>query len=221
VLYPDLVELEKAVQVCRRNAQADVSAQCHSITEYSSHGGHQPQMVYPHACDLTIPVEVVTVGINPRWTKHPNRAEESVPTGQLRGPSTFDAYIKTILSALPSGVGLAHLELVQCGTPTGREVQTLVEHCRMSFFDKALKVLRPTVIVTIGRYASEHVYWYCTHSGVAGIDWGRMRTRHATAEQAQFGEHCCRVVFVLQPGAGVSTPKRLEARDAIALAYSQ
>lgn len=217
-MYPELLELERQVGPCRDEAMRDGASECHEITRYSAYGGHEPQLVVPAVCALPSNVDVITVGINPRWTKHADVPCQGTPRGQWYGPKTFEKYKETILSRLPAGTGIAHVELVQCGTPSGSDVSETIMLCRSRFFDKVIRALRPKVIVTIGKWASEHLYWYNTLPGCTGTHWDGIRRRHGTCERATFGDHECNIVFVLQPSSYVSIEQRNAARDAIARA---
>lgn len=161
------------------------------------------------------------MGINPRWDKHPSIVREGLAKGQTEGPKTFEAYKRTILSGLPEGTGIAHIELVQCGTPDGSGVKDVIKTCRERFFDKVVAELKPRVVVPIGQWASTELYWWNTDAGKARHEWGGIRRRHATSEQACIAGHQCAVVFVLQPSAYVSTAARLAARDKIAEVFSR
>ena len=220
-MYPELLQLERQVGSCRAEAMRNPASACHTITRFSSHGGHEPQLIVPEASALSSKVDVLTVGINPRWTKHDDASCHKIPRGQLDGPKTFDKYKETILSGLPVGTVLAHVELVQCGTPSGKDVSEIITLCRNRFFDKVILALRPKVIIPIGKWASEHLYWYNTFPGKSGTRWEGIRRRHATIERAKFGDHECNLVFVLQPSSYVSMDKRNAARDAMAQAHHE
>ena len=220
-MYPELLQLERQVGSCRAEAVRDSASACHAITEFSSHGGHDPQLIVPEASALSRKVDVLTVGINPRWTKHDDAPCDGIPRGQADGPKTFDKYKETILSGLAPGIVAAHVELVQCGTPSGKDVSGVISYCRNRFFDKVILALRPKVIIPIGKWASEHLYGYNTFPGKSGTRWEGIRRRHATIERAKFGDHECNLVFVLQPSSYVSMDKRDAARDAIARAYDE
>lgn len=218
--YPALAELQRQVLMCRENSRNDINSCCHKVTEYYSAGGHQPLITVPLPEEIDFPVQILTVGINPRWTEHPAIAQESTPVGQIKGPDTFNKYKETILEGLPEGAGIAHVELVQCGTPGGGDVKNVIRICRERFFDKVVAELKPKVIVPIGQWASAHLYWYNTYDGKAGKPWGGIRKRHGTSERVCIGDHECAIVFTLQPSARVSHAEREKARNRIAEVFS-
>lgn len=218
--YPALIDLQQEVEACRAAAIGDSSNVCHTVTKYKCAGDCGPMITVPWADRIGYPVQVLTVGINPRWTVHPDEAQKATPRGQIDGPKTFDAYKKTILSGLPEGTREAHVELVQCGTPDGGGVRDVIKRCRERFFDKVVTELKPKVIIPIGQWASEELYWWNTDAGKAGQPWGGIRKRHATSERLCIAGHECAVVFVLQPSARVSTAAREAARDKIAEVFS-
>lgn len=221
LMYPELLKMERQVRSCRDEAMRNVASKCHEVTTYSAYGGHEPQLIVPEVSALASRVDVITIGINPRWTKQADVPCQGIPRGQLYGPKTFDKYKEMILSGLPVGIGVAHVELVQCGTPSGKDVSEIITLCRNRFFDKVILALRPKVIIPIGKWASEHLYWYNTFPGKSGTRWEGIRRRHATIERAKFGDHECNLVFVLQPSSYVSMDKRNAARDAIAQAHHE
>ena len=218
-MYPELLQLERQVESCRAEAMRNPASACHTITRFSSHGGHDPQLIVPEASALSGKVDILTVGINPRWTKHDDAPCDGIPRGQVDGPKTFDKYKETILSGLPPGIVAAHVELVQCGTPSGKDVSGVISHCRTRFFDNVILALTPRVIIPIGKWASEQLYWYNAFSGKSGTSWEGIRRRHATIERGTFGDHECNLVFVLQPSSYVSMDRRDAAREAVAKAY--
>jgi hypothetical protein len=219
MLYPALADLQQAILACRSEAQANDSSPCNAITAIESYGGDKPLITVPLPENLDYEVQVVTLGINPRWSKHQSIPQQGTPTGQTKGPKTFDAYIRTILSGLPDK-RIAHLELVQCGTPDGSGVGEVIWRCRERFFDKAIAILKPKLIIPIGQWASQHLYAHNTAAGKAGQPWAGIEKRHAFSDRVSICGHQCNMVYVLQPSRHVSMEKRLAAKDAIARAMA-
>ncbi|MBP6963004.1 MAG: hypothetical protein KBC96_01210 [Armatimonadetes bacterium] len=217
--YPALIELQKEVVACRAAAIADASNECHAVTKYKCAGDCGPMITVPWADQIDYPVQVLTVGINPKWTDHPDEAQKRIPRGEIDGPKAFDKYKETILSGLPEGTGVAHVELVQCGSKYGRQANRVIGTCRKKFFDKVVAEVKPRVIVPIGKWACEHLYWYNTASGKSGRPCGSMRARHGTSDRACIAGHECAIVFVLQPSCGVSHEERRTARERIAQVF--
>lgn len=114
-----------------------------------------------------------------------------------------------------------YTNLVQCGTPNGGMVTDRLSCCRSMFFDNVVKILQPGIVLAVGRYASENIYWNDTISGKSGAVWDGLRKRHATSEDAVIGGHKCRVIFALQPGSRVSMEKRNAAKETVREVYLQ
>lgn len=221
----ELVELTHELRACRRAAQGDPQSPCHWISRVRCHDlDMDAGLVYPAPDQLSKPVEILLVGINPNWSLLPGAPLECASPAKNTG-SAFLAYERTILSAaseaMPEGSMVACADLVPCGTPGGRYVLGIVNDCRAKFFDRTLRILQPKVIVAIGRYASEQLYRYNACEGLAGRQWPGLKKRHATIERAMIGEHEGRLVFVLQPSSRVSREKREAARDAVLQAYTE
>lgn len=224
-MYSELIELDRELRLCRQDAQADAASPCHEATQYQCQtAGIDVGLVSPGPLDLTGPVEMLFVGVNPNWSLPLNATQELSKPGANSG-KTFFAYEDHLVGAasemMPAGSIIAHTDLVPCGTPNGAGVENVITRCRARFFDKVVRALRPKVLITIGSYASAQLYWYDTCPGKTGLPWGGLRRRHATSERAVFGNHECRIVFVLQPSSHVSHEKRDAARDAIAAAYGE
>lgn len=221
----ELTPLVQDLHACRKAAQEDTSSPCHAVTQFQCHDlSMGVGLVYPGPADLAGPVEIVVVGINPNWSlpvgATPEQAEPTKNTGKA-----FFAYQQHILSgaveAMPQNSTIAYVDLVPCGTPSGEWVQPVISRCRSKFFNETVRILHPRVIVAVGRYASEHLYWFDTPSGKSGLPWAGLRMRHATSESAVIGGHKCKIVFVLQPSSHVSREKRDAAMHSITQAYQE
>jgi uracil-DNA glycosylase len=178
--------------------------------------------VWPSPSELTGPVEILFVGINPMWTLQiGDSVEDANPT--KNSGKTFSAYQEHIVRKakplVPPNAVVASTDLVPCGTPSGGDVADVAGHCRQLFFNKVVQALKPKVIVAIGRYASEQLFRCNTQAGRSGTRWPGLRKMHAECEHAAFGDHECSIVFVLQPSSHVSTEKRDRAMKAVAAAY--
>lgn len=162
-------------------------------------------------------MDVLLVGINPRWSLPLDQSRSESESRRDNG-KTFRAYQDQILGEIdPKRV--ARMDLVPCGTPDGAQVLGVLAKCRERFFDQVVAELRPRVIVTIGRYASEHLYWRHTRVGKAGKRWPGMRAHHAVVEPAGVDGHEYMLVTVLQPCSHVSASRREAAREAVGRAY--
>jgi hypothetical protein len=225
MMYSELIKLDRELRLCRQEAQADAASPCHVATQFQCQtAGIDIGLISPSPMELMGPVELLFVGVNPNWSLPLNAAQELAKPGTNSGKAFFayeDHLVGAASTTMPAGSIIAHTDLVPCGTPNGAGVENVIARCRARFFDKVVRTLQPKVLIAIGSYASAHLYWYDTHPGKTGRPWGGLRKRHATSERAVFGNHECRIVFVLQPSSHVSRAKRDAARDAIAAAYGE
>lgn len=203
--------------VCAKAAITDCGSPCHSVAQHISHGRHTPQLFAPlDECPLAS-VDVIVVGINPHWSDS-SGSSASVGRARRDAGTIYWGYHRQLLSKLPSGVHVGGMELVQCGSPDGRPAHPLIDVCRPRFFDRAVEVLRPKILIATGRFVGESLY-PLTFAHAQGKQWQGMHRQHAAVDAARFREHECSIVFVTQPSAWVSRQKREAAAEVIARAY--
>lgn len=222
MLYPELVELENEMRQCRKLAQDDPRNLCCGITQWECHNGCDIGLLRPNPNEINENVEILVIGINPRYTKRKGSTEGF--DKKKNNGKTFEAYQRSILKDVieivkDNGI-IAYTELVPCGTPNGSDVFSIIDNCRVKHFDKMIDILRPKLIVAIGSYASENLYWHNTNKGQNGENWDGIQKRHASYERAQFGNHECNIAFVLQPSSyGLTNEKKELAAQALYNAY--
>ena len=230
----ELERLRRELDACWKSAKSS-SGKCHHIAGYAARTGHDRHLlvtqelitdhsgngaklldIYPDAIPADFAAAIV--GINPYW---PDRGKENLASiRRLDDGKKFHRYKEQILSKLPSRSMIAHLELVQCGSCNGNEAWDVINVCQPKFFDKVVALIKPKVIVTIGRLASERLF-EVTIAANSGGSWEGIKRRHATYEPAFFGDHRCAIVFVKQPSGWVSKEGRQAAAEAIAQAYKE
>ena len=224
----ELEHLQRELDACWKSA----SGKCQHIAGYAARTGHDrhllvtqelivngdAKLINVHPDSIPTDFAAAVVGINPYW---PDRGKDNLANiRKIDDGKKFHRYKEQILSKLPPGSMIAHLELVQCGSCNGNEAWDVIDICQPKFFDKVVALIRPKVMVTIGRLASERLFKATIASSVGGC-WEGIRKRHATYEPAFFGDHASAIAFVKQPSAWVSAEGRAAAAEAIAQAYRE
>lgn len=227
----ELEHLQRELDACWKSAESG-SGKCHHIAGYAARTGHDRHLLVTQELIVngdakllnvhpdTIPKDFAAaiVGINPYW---PDRGKDNLANiGKIDDGKKFHRYKEQILSELPTCSMIAHLELVQCGSCNGNEAWDVIGECQPKFFDKVVALIKPRVIVTIGRLASQRLF-ESKVAATSGGSWEGIRKRYGTYEPAFFGNHRCAIVFVKQPSAWVSMEGRLSAAEAIAQAYRE
>jgi len=120
-MIENLIALQDELRLCRREAQADYSSPCHIIANYKCHRpGIDAGLISPDPAELSAPVQILMVGINPKYGL-PSCAPETERRPKLDSGKTFHRYQEHILSKamefLPSQSSVASVDLVPCGTP--------------------------------------------------------------------------------------------------------
>lgn len=204
-MYEELMALNRRIEACRANASVNWIIPCHYVLENHCHPKIQiPCLIQPGPEELADEIDILTVGISPNW----GASEET-------GLAEFEKVRKL----LPAGSTTAHLNFIPCCIPDENMFRQLVNRCRSKFFNSAVPIIKPKMMIAIGEYVSERLYWHNCAAGQVGVKWEGFPARHATTEQVVFKTHKCPVIFIKQPEVWDSIEDTNVIRDLIENTY--
>lgn len=220
-----LMQLDNEANLCRKNAQTDISSLCHAISGFRCHAsGEHVGVSIPNPLELGETADILVVGINPKCSL-PRDAPSSKENCRKETGKLYHTYLDYLVGGIKVSNGIepvvVHTNLVLCGTDNGSMVKDQIGICRSKFFDKVVSVLKPKIILLVGSHASSEIFWNDSCDGKSGVRWDGIRKRHASSDDVVIGCHRCKAVYVLQPSSYVSMDKRNSARDMIARIYDE